>query len=511
MSKTYNNSYQNKNLNTKKNYNINNTINKNINNNINNYNDNQKGNILFDNYNNSFIEINNHNNINNIPSPKKFNRINEIYQMNSTNQTINKLNPSSIRLINPMNQVNKNFYNPEKQLINNFNRTPPQCKYYQNPNNNNYKNNLQQTKLNNDLIPPLNSKNSHQIIETKKLIPQSQSQFEIKREYTSNKPLNQKKINQLQISPLKQMDYNMRVPKELNTDSNSQKKEIFKPFPIYFQQNEKKILNCNSNSNIFNNNKQRVVLHQTKKRRPLFKIPPSKKRSVSQGKSLNFINKYYDENFIMEEDNEEENLLEDKKNINTNNYIVNNTLRDNNRYKNIKTEYDISNLKNKIFSKTIGNNKKNIFIDTKNVENVSLINPMNKSKNVNESSEKYYNIKNIQDSENKEDIKISQSNIYKEMLHTVIGTNINLDSDVENESCGDDGIIILKKKKSENESNKYNTLNKIEKNANIAIEKVNNNIKEKVKKIQKYNSKTQKAPKKRKLFPECINTFSFNN
>ena len=44
---------------------------------------------------------------------------------------------------------------------------------------------------------------------------------------------------------------------------------------------------------------------EPKKRRPVYKIPPSKKRAVSQGRSLIFIHKYYDENFILEEDNED--------------------------------------------------------------------------------------------------------------------------------------------------------------------------------------------------------------
>ena len=44
-----------------------------------------------------------------------------------------------------------------------------------------------------------------------------------------------------------------------------------------------------------------------KHKRPVFKIPPCKKVSLSQGKSLDFIHKYYDENFILEEEDEEEN------------------------------------------------------------------------------------------------------------------------------------------------------------------------------------------------------------
>ena len=61
-----------------------------------------------------------------------------------------------------------------------------------------------------------------------------------------------------------------------------------------------------SNSGQINQNEILTVEPQKKKkRRPVFKIPPSKKRSISQGRSLNFIHKYYDENFILEEENED--------------------------------------------------------------------------------------------------------------------------------------------------------------------------------------------------------------
>jgi hypothetical protein len=63
-----------------------------------------------------------------------------------------------------------------------------------------------------------------------------------------------------------------------------------------------------SQSDKINNNDDTIMTVQPqkpKKRRPVYKIPPSKKRAVSHGKSLNFIHKYYDENFILEEDNED--------------------------------------------------------------------------------------------------------------------------------------------------------------------------------------------------------------
>ena len=44
-------------------------------------------------------------------------------------------------------------------------------------------------------------------------------------------------------------------------------------------------------------------------------MPPSKKRSVSQGKPFNLIHKYYDENYILEDDEEEEEKNEETNNI----------------------------------------------------------------------------------------------------------------------------------------------------------------------------------------------------
>ena len=67
------------------------------------------------------------------------------------------------------------------------------------------------------------------------------------------------------------------------------------------------------NNNNINNDILTVEPQKPKKRRPVYKIPPSKKRAVSQGRSLAFIHKYYDENFIMEEDNENGSDNENKK------------------------------------------------------------------------------------------------------------------------------------------------------------------------------------------------------
>jgi len=47
-----------------------------------------------------------------------------------------------------------------------------------------------------------------------------------------------------------------------------------------------------------------VIQHNIERKRPVFTIPASKKRAVSQGKPFNLIHKYYDENFILEDDAE---------------------------------------------------------------------------------------------------------------------------------------------------------------------------------------------------------------
>ena len=66
------------------------------------------------------------------------------------------------------------------------------------------------------------------------------------------------------------------------------------------------VINNKVNNNQLKDNDIQIIEPQKpKNRRPVYKIPPSKKRAISHGKSLGFIDKYYDENFILEEDNED--------------------------------------------------------------------------------------------------------------------------------------------------------------------------------------------------------------
>ena len=104
-------------------------------------------------------------------------------------------------------------------------------------------------------------------------------------------------------------------------DSQSQSIPFFSlkknKIPLNYNYNDRiQFSNQILTGNIYNNKNElrnkRIIHNKVKRRRPVFKIPPCKKMSVSQGKSLNFIHKYYDENFILEEDDEEEKINKEK-------------------------------------------------------------------------------------------------------------------------------------------------------------------------------------------------------
>ena len=58
-----------------------------------------------------------------------------------------------------------------------------------------------------------------------------------------------------------------------------------------------------------------TLQYQVERNRPVYAVPPSKKRSVSQGKPFTLINKYYDNNYILEDDKEEDDKNEEINNI----------------------------------------------------------------------------------------------------------------------------------------------------------------------------------------------------
>ena len=63
------------------------------------------------------------------------------------------------------------------------------------------------------------------------------------------------------------------------------------------------------------NDRKPALQYKVERNRPLYAVPPSKKRAVSQGKPFTLINKYYDENYILEDDEEGDEKNEDMNNI----------------------------------------------------------------------------------------------------------------------------------------------------------------------------------------------------
>ena len=133
-----------------------------------------------------------------------------------------------------------------------------------------------------DVFIENNNKNNYQIEQVKKIVENKEENSKNESE-SSNINLNNNKLN----NNLNNNTDNNLNKNDLNNEQSEKKTEI------------KSIKTINK-----------------KNKRPLYKIPPSKKDYVSQGNALTFIFKYYDENFIMEEENEDN---EDNESTNENN------------------------------------------------------------------------------------------------------------------------------------------------------------------------------------------------
>ena len=346
-----------------------------------------KNNPIYNNYNNDLFEskLNNINIENNINSPKYINnnKINIIYNNNNKNNFHLKKDKINLTLNN--NDYNNKFinndYNNDANEKIKYNGLTPRLKtdinYINYPNqknlNNNPVNNFNNINANfihkeylsdRKIFQKINNANyNHQICKFKtptkvfsNLIVQCSIQILIKKS-KKYKLIKHKIITyypqklQIEIRPcyyFQPTKLKKKIPVPKNKIPIYPYKLLNKP-PI-----PKKI--CPPNYvNDYNNfaSKKRIVHNKVKRRRPVFKIPPCKKASVSQGKSLTFIHKYYDENFILEEDDEEDKLnkSEKKKRIKLDKKIEKNYLSDNEENKkrknlNFKININIINMKN---------------------------------------------------------------------------------------------------------------------------------------------------------------------
>ena len=161
-----------------------------------------------------------------------------------------------------------------------------------------------------------------------------------------------------------------------------------------------------------------VIQHNIQRKRPVFTLPASKKRSVSQGKPFNLIQKYYDENFILEDDAEEK----FKQYIKIDGDSINDSI--DNSFNSSNSSITVSNKKsNHIKSNEKSSNDSNIDIEQNNNKirdnNYSKYN--SDIKNCNNINNNNYSDKNINNKIN-EDSHISNEN--KENENYNITSNI---------------------------------------------------------------------------------------
>ena len=214
------------------------------------------------------------------------------------------------------------------------------------------------------------------------------------------------------------------------------------------------------NNNNINNDILTVEPQKPKKRRPVYKIPPSKKRAVSQGRSLAFIHKYYDENFIMEEDNENGSDNENKKK---------------NRLKNIFRE--VTNIR-KLLPKWQEMKEKPITNNVSLEQNQNNIN-INNNINNNEQNNKGNIADSLQNSNNNEQINNNMRLSHMKFSlegSAVISDDTNKDNNNNNNNNLNNNINIENNKK-ENEQNDNDTNQKIKMNTDNNIDNEESKIK----------------------------------
>ena len=121
---------------------------------------------------------------------------------------------------------------------------------------------------------------------------------------------------------------NKIIYKDQNVNIINNQKNLQQQKPVQQPNNQPKLRNCKNTlkrkrlsrvarllqEKAPKENKQ-AIQYQVERNRPVYAVPPSKKRSVSQGKPFTLINKYYDENYILEDDKEEDDKNEEINNI----------------------------------------------------------------------------------------------------------------------------------------------------------------------------------------------------
>ena len=270
----------------------------------------------------------NANSINNLqPNFQNQNYSTNIYQnvQNINNQQIiNSQNQNNINQVNnPLNkeQLFQMQQVPDNTIIGNIIIKNGKAYYLNQFNNNQNKNNNMNMNMNNNISQnPLNNY----------IQPETAS---IQQNYNNQNPINNNMVctgntneinnnqfinnqNQLQGNIINNCELNKDATDPQNQNQQSQIQEQNNNNSEQKIRNEDKINKKEKTSRTKDSNDHRPALqYKVERCRPVFAVPPSKKRALSQGRPFNFIHKYYDENYILEDDDEESIKQEETTNI----------------------------------------------------------------------------------------------------------------------------------------------------------------------------------------------------
>ena len=181
---------------------------------------------------------------------------------------------SNLNLLTKANSINESENNPQDEIIKIETKKEKDSFSHDSNNNDNNINNLDNEKINKE----------------NKIVKNNAFNLDL-----SKKKEGKKKNSKSETSLINR--YNNFLSKKERDDSASKN--------INSSQEKKPDYNNNDYTTEEIQEIKPVIQHNIQRKRPVYTLPPSKKRSISQGKPFNLIHKYYDENFILEDDEEE--------------------------------------------------------------------------------------------------------------------------------------------------------------------------------------------------------------
>ena len=281
--------------NTSNNINIQQNLNNNAN--INKINMNQNSNLM---NNNNIYNINNKENIN------KNNIKQNVPQINNNNQNLNYQNQQNI-FVNAQKMQLQQV--PNNTIIGNIIIKDGKA-YYLNP--------VQNSNIN----PNINENYNHQLNIQNRQIPNQINQNQIYNLQNNNMIAKNNNImnnNQIMNNQIIYKDQNgniINIPKPPQPSQQPKQQPNPQPQLRNGKIKKKKLSRVARILQEKDSRQQKPTLqYQVERNRPVYAVPPSKKRSVSQGKPFTLINKYYDNNYILEDDKEEDDKNEEINNI----------------------------------------------------------------------------------------------------------------------------------------------------------------------------------------------------